>query len=97
MFARRRSAVVRFGLWTVGWGVAPTEFDLDLDLVAVHLDFEFPFESVGDDERNGVTARVQFHFGSRRQGAAERDQSLGCLLAGKFGLLLDLQLRHGNS
>ncbi|OBA32093.1 hypothetical protein A5767_18270 [Rhodococcus sp. 852002-51564_SCH6189132-a] len=89
--------LVRIGFWAVGWCVAPTEFDLDLDLVAVHLDLEFPFESVGDDERNGVTARVQFHFGSRRQGAAECNQPLGCLLAGKFGLLLDLQLRHGNS
>ncbi len=78
-------------------GVPPTEFDLDLDLVAVHLDLEFPFEPVGDDERNGITARVQFHLGSRRQGTTECNQPVGRLLAGKLGLLLDLQLGHGNS
>ncbi|KLL96644.1 hypothetical protein NJ76_03200 [Rhodococcus sp. IITR03] len=85
--------LVRIGLWTVGWGVAPTEFDFNLDLVAVHLDLEFPFESVGDDERNGVTARVQFHFGSRRQArpsainrsdACLRESSAFCLIS-SFG------------
>src|SRR4051794_37749296 len=72
----------------------PLQFELELVLLAIHLDLDLDPYVVGHAQSQRRTAQIQLHLVPARQRLGDHHQPLRGLLPGQRLLALDLQVRQ---
>src|SRR3954454_7828386 len=91
---RPRTSSGRWRGCTVIGPQRPLQFELELVLLAVHLDLDLDPYVVGHTESQRRTAQIQLHLVPARQRFGNHHQPLRGLLPGQRLLVLDLQVRQ---